>query len=807
LGGVSAEKLYLKLDNKLQMRIQSLHITPSSDDESIDWFYVIEAVELFPLFFERVDIDSINASINEKIYDATLSYKNNTFHIDSDIFYLYSQITKEERSLVANPLIHLKKQDLFLFSTATFNPFSFSASAQVEFMWHDAKGVLSFEREGKTVTIGASSEDFQNLKDIFDNFGLHKEINAWTYDYIRASDYRLEYMQFTQRLDEPLDLYNLKAKATAKDVTVTFHPKVAPVHCSGVDLFFDKGKLLFDLKNPVYEGKDLNGSLVYIDDLLDEKDDFIVVDIKTKAPYDNSIESILHAYGIDILIKQTKGVVDANVILNILFKNGHTVANGSFEATNAEFDFLGYTLPAKKASVKLNDSLIRFETIEINDATQHFFATGELDTAKKSAKIDVAVKRYDKYYLDINDTSVTAFIDFTDDVVVNVPKLYTTVTIGDDFHAKTSHLHKLIHYVPSLDFDVFGGSVEVYSDDFNLFHANIDVLLKQNYLMQDSRYLQKLNFNVLFDKNTTQTQINYKDKIRYDKDAATLLIEDYALDLSPAIDSQLLEKSDDFTLRIGAKNSPLIIHDRSLVVQNYTLDIDNDNVTLQGSDDEAKVLFTYQDGIIDFEATKLQDKTLHPLLNFAGVTNGSYDVKISGTKESLNGYVSITGGTLTNMKAYNNLIALVNTIPALAIFKSPGFNEDGLSINGGKVEFVGYGDYIYITKLFINGKSSDVEGSGVIDLKNETLDIDLKIKTIRELGSLVSNIPLAGYIIFGDDKSLSFGAKVTGSLQDPQVQTQTMSDIVKSPYNLLKRTIESPFKLFESIFSTKDSEK
>jgi hypothetical protein len=325
--------------------------------------------------------------------------------------------------------------------------------------------------------------------------------------------------------------------------------------------------------------------------------------------------------------------------------------------------------------------------------------------------------------------------------------------------------------------------------------------------MQDSRYLQKLNFNVLFDKNTTQTQINYKDKILYDKDEATLFIEDYALDLSPAIDSQLLEKSDDFTLRIDAKNSPLVIHDRTFVANNYTLNIDNDTVTLDAKDDNATVTFTYDGGIIDFDATKLKDKTLHPLLNFEGIVEGSYDVKISGTKESLNGFIAIEGGTLTNMKAYNNLIALINTVPALAIFKSPGFNEAGLSINDGKVEFVSYEDYIYITKLYINGKSSDIEGSGVIDLKNETLDIDLKIKTIRELGSLVSNIPLAGYIIFGDDKSLSFGAKVTGSLQEPQVQTQTMSDIVMSPYHLLKRTIQSPFKLFESIFSTNDSEK
>ena len=39
------------------------------------------------------------------------------------------------------------------------------------------------------------------------------------------------------------------------------------------------------------------------------------------------------------------------------------------------------------------------------------------------------------------------------------------------------------------------------------------------------------------------------------------------------------------------------------------------------------------------------------------------------------------------MKAYNNLIALLNTVPSLALFKSPGFDEKGYKIGSGDFVF------------------------------------------------------------------------------------------------------------------------
>jgi len=74
----------------------------------------------------------------------------------------------------------------------------------------------------------------------------------------------------------------------------------------------------------------------------------------------------------------------------------------------------------------------------------------------------------------------------------------------------------------------------------------------------------------------------------------------------------------------------------------------------------------------------------------------------------------------------------------------------------------------------------------------KTIDLNLAIQSARELGKVVGSIPLVGYIIMGKDKSMTFGLQITGTLDNPQVQTSAGGDILSTPLQILKRAIESP---------------
>ena len=70
--------------------------------------------------------------------------------------------------------------------------------------------------------------------------------------------------------------------------------------------------------------------------------------------------------------------------------------------------------------------------------------------------------------------------------------------------------------------------------------------------------------------------------------------------------------------------------------------------------------------------------------------------------------------------------------------------------------------------------------------------MDLAIQTARELGKVLGSIPLLGYILMGEDKSMTVGLKITGSLDKPKVKTSAAKEILTLPLDILKRTIQSP---------------
>ena len=96
----------------------------------------------------------------------------------------------------------------------------------------------------------------------------------------------------------------------------------------------------------------------------------------------------------------------------------------------------------------------------------------------------------------------------------------------------------------------------------------------------------------------------------------------------------------------------------------------------------------------------------------------------------------------------------------------------------------------------LDGFSANISGSGYINLATKEIDLELDIKTLKDISKFISKIPLVGYITLGDDKSISTHINIVGKIDNPTVKTQLLQDSLSSPLNILKRVIESPLKLF-----------
>ncbi len=172
--------------------------------------------------------------------------------------------------------------------------------------------------------------------------------------------------------------------------------------------------------------------------------------------------------------------------------------------------------------------------------------------------------------------------------------------------------------------------------------------------------------------------------------------------------------------------------------------------------------------------------------------NGNLSFIVQGNLNKYEGIMEIKNTILKKYIILNNVLAFINTIPILSTFSLPNYSTHGLATKNIYLTFVKEKNLLHFKDITLKSKKIDIYGKGHVNLKNKTLNILLNLKT--NIASNISKIPIVGYILFNKN-SISTTLKVTGSLKNPIVKTSLAKDIVLAPFNIIKRTILSPFEL------------
>ena len=106
--------------------------------------------------------------------------------------------------------------------------------------------------------------------------------------------------------------------------------------------------------------------------------------------------------------------------------------------------------------------------------------------------------------------------------------------------------------------------------------------------------------------------------------------------------------------------------------------------------------------------------------------------------------------------------------------------------------FSRYKDDLAINALTFNGDSVDVLGIGDINLKKDTIDLELELRTLKAASELISKVPIVNQIILGKDRVISTQIIVDGKLDEPKFHTQIIKETLKLPLNLFKNIVELP---------------
>ena len=163
-----------------------------------------------------------------------------------------------------------------------------------------------------------------------------------------------------------------------------------------------------------------------------------------------------------------------------------------------------------------------------------------------------------------------------------------------------------------------------------------------------------------------------------------------------------------------------------------------------------------------------------------------------------------TSGQVKEDPALARVISVLNVTD---IFKGklPTLEKDGLPYDSIQIKATLKDGKIRMEKGLMNSSAMNLVFHGDVDLLNERLDLNMLASPFTLTDRLIKLIPVAGYILGGT--LISVPVKVDGSLDDPKVRILPFSEIGSGVWGIMKRTLETPFKIVEPLVGEEEKSK
>ncbi len=817
-------QFYIKLDKKLIISVDSIVIQkrnrPAKTVKELDT--ITKVVEYLPKYFSEVAIKRL--TVGERSFH--LLYRGDVFYFDSDRFRLTSEIrfdpkagsleAKVGKLLIKDPVAELSgtvRYDL--------NKEEWSGSGL-----YDAFGIEGSFRIGhkdEYFSFELDSKPCPSIKPLIDYIDPPQDIKVWIYPKIPAKKYVLHYLKggFSLKKDGTIDFdpAKLQGFATAYDAKIHFHPNVPPVSTPQIDVRLQNDTLSFKLYKPEYEGKRLDGSFVKIRNLTNrraELDAHIVV----KGKIDESIRVLLNAYGIALPFVQTDGVTDAVVEFTVGLAAGKIVKySGHYRSKYAKLLFDNVVpLPVKELNVVSRGSKIEILPCRITfepylDAN----LSGSIDLAAKKGVFTPVLKRaaYDYHGVKLIDMGslkeTEVLLDFSRHIKFSLPDLRIDIKYrkGGGVEADAESLQLLKPFFAGPLKDVEGGRLHVDYNDSKL-HADAQLKYPNDIFTVADNPIE--SFDIALDSSQNQTHIRINDTlfVIVQQERTFFNIKDVDIDVDKLV-RKVLSYRDGMKKAAGkAPFTPHLLyiegHRSRLSYKKIELPCDFYNVKLytdplsvkfETKHDGGEIRGIVEDGRLNIAGKDLSDTIMRGLTTLDQLEGGSFDFDAKGVMDDFNGTIMMRSSLWAKTAFYNNLLATLNTIPAILTLKNPGFSKEGFKIKRGALDYRFKDGRIFFKKIVIEGYSAHITGKGSIDLNSGMIALKLQIHFLESLTNVLNKIPVAGYLIFGKDGTLAVTLNVKGELGDPKISTEATKDLIKAPLNILERTLTLPFKIFE----------
>lgn len=808
--GYRVDGLYIKLDKKLTLTAQRVIIPKRKANPSFGRIdETLENIKYVLTFFEHIDLKKI--IFNNNVLG--IYFYDNILQLSSKDYLIRGNVHREGKMLIGDiPILLLKDQNITMKGTFRYDLHEDVLTTKGKFALKDCIGDFEASKVEEKIRFSLKSKPFSNLRQIIDRFPLIPAVRSWVVDKVRAKNYQLLSLTGGGRIVNKafqMNLDILKAKARFSDVSIHFKEGLDPVLAPSFVLSYtNEGGLVFDLKNPRYKGRNLDGSSVSIVNLRDDNTT-LKLDLHMQTPVDKTVHKILASYDIPMPVMQEHGDINATVKLDIALKHKgmHVFMDvrlhqGTYIIKHIPFFVQNGHLSYKNGIVNLHDVVLSHA---IYDGRLH----GKINLHTSTASLffhmkHLTLKAKDEVLVSLKNEKIPVTLHYKNYIEISIPK-YTLRFINTQKNTRLSidDLNKVKSYISDAIPIENGGTLKVTTKDFKTYHF-------KGIMRRESCFLYEKE-NACFSKIPYHGKVTPKDvqlyalddRFYYQKSKSRLTLKGINIDLKRflsqdrgSVKKKKVKKGTKVII-LGEKSN-LRYGVYSLHTDSYDVEVKNNgDIKAIGSSAGDIVKFSKINDVLTLQALRSKDKVLHPLIHFDGLRGGRYSIIKTGVpSKEMKGQIIVEGGVMKGFKAYNNTLAFANTLPALATLHKPGYSDKGFAIESGVVEYrMIQMDKIVLDSIYIKGDSATIIGKGELDLKKKTIHVELGIQVARELGKVVGSIPLVGYILVGKDKSVTVGLEITGSLDKPKVSVLAAKDILAYPFEIIKRTIEAPVQL------------
>jgi len=802
VGHFKVQGLYLKLDNKLTLKVEKLTIPKANEKQNFSAIdETLRKVKRVLTFFEYIELNSVRFTNDEY----RIIYADDTIYINNNEYEIAGMIIPQKGGMTAKiPLINIKKYNLTLQGEMTYGYRTQKSTFQGTYKIQSIEGNLSVEILDSKVGFLLNSQETDDISQVLDMFAIPKEIRVWIDKKVQAKRYKLLALKGRGTLDKEgfkLDMAKTDAKAVLKEAKIKFDPKLQSVVSKEVTVRLHENRLDFDLKSPYYHRKSLSGSQAALLHLTGESHLRLLLKLKLHSRYDKEIERILKVYDVQIPLIQKSGKIRAVVALDIDLEESKTKVEGRAFLSKGVITIGGTRLALHGGEVTFTSNHVALWNVDLYESWYRGRVNGFINLSTKKAKLKVDIKQLTLgskggTSLHIwNKKKLPVLLNFKERVQFDIPMYHLKIEGQKKGGVKitNSNIKPLLPYIKGLPLQISSGKFSVFTKDYTSYAFSGEAQWKHSYIYKRGGYISKVPFKGRYQNDTLVLQA-LNEHFLYESKKSLIRIKNINIDAKKMLERNTAKKGNRLKrLKVKGRNSIIRYGKYVLLTDSFDLSIRGKNTTFTAIKEGDRVRLEKNGNSLVVHANKIKDTMLKALIHFGGLQGGRYSLELLGNiNGEMRGVIDIKGGAIESFKAYNDLIALFNTIPALMTLSDPGFSKKGFVVRDGKIEFRILKDRVVFDNIYLNGKSATIAGKGTVELDSGKLNIDLAVRTAREVGKVLGSLPLVGYILFGKDKSITTGVKITGTLDKPNAKTNPVQEALLYPLELIKRTVTSP---------------